>query len=95
MDGITVLLDVANKDEAIKLQDAINALARRDVHNLRFLQINPDDKASLLRAIQKVRTGVLVLGGREFLKKFPPLDVLSRETEMSLLLGNEPNASNE
>jgi hypothetical protein len=34
-----------------------------------------------------------VLGGREFLKKLPPLDVLLRETDMSLLLlGSEPDA---
>ena len=48
MDGITVLLEAANRDEAAKLQDQINTLARRDTHTLRFLQINPDDKASLL-----------------------------------------------
>lgn len=93
MDGITVLLDAANHDEAIKMQEEINALAPRDTHNLRYLQIHPDDKASLLRALEAVRTGVFVLGGREFLKKLPPLDVLLRETDMSLLLlGSELDA---
>jgi len=93
MDGITVLLDAANHDEATKMQEEINALAPRDTHNLRYLQIHPDDKASLLRALETVRTGVFVLGGREFLKKLPPLDVLLRETDMSLLLlGSEPDA---
>jgi hypothetical protein len=61
---------------------------------LRYLQIESDDKASLLRALEIVRTGVFVLGGREFLKKLAPLDMLSRETGMSLpLLGNDPDAS--
>jgi hypothetical protein len=39
---------------------------------------------------------MFVLGGREFLKKIPPLEVLFRETDMSLLLlGNEPDARSE
>ncbi len=93
MDGITVLLDAANRDEAIKLQDEINTVTQRNTHNLRYLQIDPDDKTSLLRALEAERTGVFVLGGREFLKKLPPLDVLLRETAMSLLL--EPDARTE
>jgi nucleotide-binding universal stress UspA family protein len=96
MDGVTVLLDAANHDEAIKLQDELNARAGRDAQNLRYLQIIPDDKASLLRALETERAGVFVLGGREFLKKLPPLEVLFRETDMSLLLlGNEPDARSE
>jgi hypothetical protein len=36
---------------------------------------------------------VLVLGGREFLKKLPPLEVLLREADVSLLLlGSGPDA---
>lgn len=94
MDGITALLEAANPGEATKLQDEINSLAPRDAHNLRYLQINPDDKTSLRRALETESTGVLVLGSRELLKKLPPLDVLSRETDMSLLLlGNEPDAT--
>ena len=94
IDGVTVLLEAVSRDEATKLQNEINTLARRDTHTLRFIQINPDDKASLLQALGTERTGMLVSGGREFLKKLPPLDVLSRETEMSLLLlRNEPDAS--
>jgi nucleotide-binding universal stress UspA family protein len=93
MDGITVLLDAANQDEAALLQDEIDTLARRATHNLRYRQIDPDDKTSLLRALEAERIGVFVLGGREFLKKLPPLDALLHQTEMSLLLlGNEPNA---
>jgi len=94
MDGITALLEAASRDEAAKLQDQINTLARRDTHTFRFIQINADDEAGLLRALGTERSGMLVLGGREVLKKLPPLDVLSRETEMSLLLlRNEPDAS--
>ena len=93
MDGITVLLDAANRDDAIILQNEIGTLTRRATHNLGYRQIDPDDKTSLLRILETERTGVLVLGGREFLKKLPPLDVLLRETDMSfLLLGSEPDA---
>ncbi len=93
MDGITVLLDAANRDDAILLQDEIDTLTRGTAKKFRYRQIDPHDKASLLRALEAERTGVLVLGGREFLKKLPPLDVLLRETDMSLLLlGNEPGA---
>lgn len=94
MDGITVLLDAANRDEAILLQNEIDTLAWGTAKKKpRYRQIDPHDKASLLRALEAERTGVLVLGGREFLKKLPPLDVLLRETDMSLLLlGNEPGA---
>jgi len=93
MDGITVLLDAANRDEAVMLQDKIDTPTQRAPHNLRYHQIDPDDKTSLLRALKEERTGVFVLGGREFLKKLPPLDVLLRETDMSLLLlGSEPDA---
>ncbi len=93
MDGITVLLDAANPDDAKLLQNEIEALTRRTTHTLMYCQIDPNDKASLLRALEPERQGVFVLGGREFLKKLPPLDVLLRETEMSLLLlGSEPDA---
>lgn len=96
MDGITVLLDAANPDEASRLQDEINGMARRDAHSLRYLQIDPDDKTSMLRALEPERTGLFVLGSREVLKKLPPLDLLSDETAISLLLlGNEPEARNE
>jgi len=93
MDGVTVLLDASNRDDAAVLQEEIATLTPRGIHNLRYRQIDPDDKNSLLRALDGERTGVFVLGSREFLKKLPPLDVLFRETEMSLLLlGSEPDA---
>jgi hypothetical protein len=96
MDGITVLLEAANRNEATKLQDEIITLARRDTHTSWFIRINADDKASLLRALGTERTGMLLLGGWEFVKKLPPLDVLSRVTAMCLpLLGNEPEARND
>ncbi len=48
---------------------------------------------SLLRVLETEKTGVLVLGSRELLKKLPPLDVLLRATDISLfLLGNKPDA---
>ena len=93
MGGITVLLDAANRDEAVMMQDEIEILTRRTTQNLRYRQIDPDDETSLPRALEAERPGVFVLGGREFLKKLPPLDVLLRETDMSLLLlGSEPDA---
>lgn len=92
MDGIIVLLDAANRDEAIILQDEIDTLTQRAGHNLQYRQIDPDVKTSVLRLLEAERTGVFVLGGREFLKKLPALEVLLREADLSLLLlGSEPD----
>jgi hypothetical protein len=92
MDGITVLIEAANQDDAIKLQREIDTRTQPTAKKLQYRQIDSHDKTSLLRALETERTGVLVLGGRELLKKLPPLDVLLRETNMSLLLlGNEPD----
>lgn len=92
MDGITVLLEAANEDNASTLQREIDTLAQTAAKKLQYRQIDPDDKTSLPRALEARRTGVLVLGSREFLKKLPPLDVLLCKTDLSLLLlGNEPN----
>jgi nucleotide-binding universal stress UspA family protein len=93
MDGITVLLDSASPDEAAKLRGEIDGLTQRADHNLRYRKIDPYDQTSLLRAVEAEKTGVLVLGGREFLKKLPPLEVLLREADVSLLLlGSGPDA---
>jgi nucleotide-binding universal stress UspA family protein len=93
MDGITILLDAENRDHAVLLQDEIATLTQRTAQKVRYRQIDPDDKTSLPQALKAERTGVLVLGGREFLKKLTSLDMFPRETDMSmLLLGDESDA---
>jgi hypothetical protein len=86
MNGITFLLEAASREQAELLQDEIEALAPRNGKIRRYRPLDPNDKASLLHALEKEGNGLLVLGGRELLKRLPPLDEFLGGTEMSLLL---------
>jgi nucleotide-binding universal stress UspA family protein len=93
--GITVLLAAANRQRASMMQDEVNALLEGKGIAVRYREIDPQDEMSLFRALKAEKPGILVLGGRESLRKSQSIEVLLREIEMPLLLlgdGSEPEA---
>jgi nucleotide-binding universal stress UspA family protein len=84
--GITVLLAAAGRDRASAMQDEVNALLEGKGIEIRFREIDLEDDMSLFRALKAEPPGILVLGGRELLKKLQAIGMLQREIEAPLLL---------
>jgi nucleotide-binding universal stress UspA family protein len=83
---LTVLLAASNRDRALVMQDEVDHLLQGKKINVRYLQIDPDDKMSLLRTLGAQGPGVLILGDRDLLRDPDSLEALLRETQTALLL---------
>lgn len=91
--GITVLLAAGNRERASTMQDEVDALLEGRGIAVRYREIDPRDGMSLFRALQAEQPGILVLGGRELLKKLQSIEERQREIEMALLLvGDGPES---
>jgi hypothetical protein len=68
------------------MRDEVNALLEGKGIEIRFREIDLEDDMSLFRALKAEPPGILVLGGRELLKKLQAIGMLQREIEAPLLL---------
>jgi nucleotide-binding universal stress UspA family protein len=84
--GITVLIATADPQETSVMQNEVDLLLKDRKVQFRYRRINSGDTINLLQALKAEKAGILVLGGRDSLKKFQPLETFLRETELSLLL---------
>jgi nucleotide-binding universal stress UspA family protein len=93
--GITVLIAVANGQEASAMQKEVASLLKGGESPLRYLRIDSKDEKALLRALKAEKAGVLVLGDRVFLGRLQQLEALLSEVNISLLfLGDGAGESN-
>ena len=84
--GITVLIPAADRHSTKRLRSQVDLLLQASGPTVRYRQIDPNDKWSLLRALKEEPSGILVLGSRESVRKVQTLESLLREIEIPLLL---------
>jgi nucleotide-binding universal stress UspA family protein len=84
--GMTVLLAATDPaSESSLKKEAIEVLAGRGAH-LQFRRVDPNNPLALLRAVAAESAGILILGGRDYLKQLQPLEALLRAAGIPLLV---------
>ena len=83
---MTVLIAATDRQSAKRLQSQVDSLLHTSGLEIRYRQIDPNDKSSLLRALKKETSEILVLGSLKSVRKVQTLEFLLREVEMPLLL---------
>jgi nucleotide-binding universal stress UspA family protein len=84
--GLTVLVAAAGREDAALVRRQAEELLQGRTMDVRYRQLDPDDAASVRRALAEERGGILVLGTRDGSPRIELLESVALNGEIPLLL---------